>query len=101
MVYTSPASQPDYETAGGSTCRPNRYYTPVAAHFNYFKGRTVRDTTDTQWLIETAAQTQKDADSYTNAAFFAALQTFVAKQAQRRTQYTATIHGRSTLTQQW
>lgn len=52
-------------------------------------------TTDEQWLIETAAQHQKDAASYENAAFFAALQTFVAKQAERREQYEAEIDGRS------
>ena len=48
-------------------------------------------TTDEQWLIETAAQHQKDA----------ALQTFVAKQAERREQYEAEIDGRSWNHEQW
>ena len=58
-------------------------------------------TTDEHWLIETAAQHQKDAASYENAAFFAALQTFVAKQAERREQYEAEIDGRSWNHEQW
>lgn len=58
-------------------------------------------TTDETWLIETAAQHTKDAASYENAAFFAALQTFVAQTAERRETYEAEIDGRSWKLEQW
>ena len=58
-------------------------------------------TTDEQWLINAAAQHEKDAVSYEKAAFFAALQTFVAQQAERREQLEAEIHGRSWNHEQW
>ena len=58
-------------------------------------------TTDEQWMMAKAKQYQKKATSYEQAAFFHALQQFVAQQAARRDQLEAEIDGRSWNHEQW